>query len=102
MLNFHAPPHFRFSIADSSASSQGSQEGDASRGQKVPPQDAELLDAYSHAVIGVVGRVGPAVVSVSGHPADRERGQGSGFVIPADGLALTNGHLSHGRVRWRV
>jgi len=81
--------------------SQASEGGDASRPLKVPA-DADLLDAYSHAVIGVVGQVGPAVISVAGHPADSERGQGSGFVITPDGFALTNSHVAHGRERLRA
>jgi S1-C subfamily serine protease len=65
-------------------------------------RDAELLDAYSQAVIGVVGRVGPAVLSITGHPSDGERGQGSGFLITPDGFALTNSHVAHGRQRLRA
>src|SRR5262245_14224160 len=65
-------------------------------------RDAELLDAYSQAVIGVVGRVGPAVISVGPHPKDRQAGQGSGFVITPDGFALTNSHVVHGRPRLRA
>ena len=65
-------------------------------------QDAALLDAYSQAVVGVVDRVGPGVVSVSGHPADGERGQGSGFIITPDGFALTNSHVAHSRHRLQV
>src|SRR5262245_1410424 len=65
-------------------------------------RDADLLDAYSQAVIGVVGRVGPAVIMVSGHPADGERGHGSGFMITPDGFALTNSHVVHGRDRLRA
>lgn len=65
-------------------------------------QEAELLDAYSQAVIGVVGRVGPAVIAVAGHPADRSPGQGSGFVIAPGGFALTNSHVVHGRERLRA
>jgi len=65
-------------------------------------RDAELLDAYSQAVIGVVGRMGPAVLSITGHPSDGERGQGSGFLITPDGFALTNSHVAHGRQRLRA
>src|SRR5437868_9750318 len=65
-------------------------------------RDAELLDAYSQAVIGVVDRVGPAVISVGPHPRDGQAGQGSGFVIAPDGFALTNSHVVHGRQRLRA
>jgi S1-C subfamily serine protease len=64
--------------------------------------DATLLDAYSQAVIGVVGRVGPAVISVTGTASDREGGQGSGFLITPDGFALTNCHVARGRAKLRA
>jgi S1-C subfamily serine protease len=63
------------------------------------PADAELLDAYSQAVIGVVRKVGPAVIAVSGRRGDRAGGMGSGFVITPDGYALTNSHVVAGRDR---
>jgi S1-C subfamily serine protease len=60
--------------------------------------DAELLDAYSRAVITVVDGVGPAVVSISvdkrstrSWPA--REGAGSGVVIAPDGYILTNSHV---------
>jgi S1-C subfamily serine protease len=59
--------------------------------------DQALLDAYSNAVIGVIERIGPAVVRVETGPAapqSRERGGlGSGIVISPDGLVLTNSHV---------
>jgi S1-C subfamily serine protease len=62
-----------------------------------PPNDQALLDAYSNAVIGVIERIGPAVVRVETGPASpqsRERGgMGSGIVISPDGLVLTNSHV---------
>ncbi len=65
-------------------------------------REAELLDAYSQAVIGVVSRVGPGVLSITGHPADGQQGQGSGFLITPDGFALTNSHVARGRQRLRA
>jgi S1-C subfamily serine protease len=61
--------------------------------------DAELLDAYSRAVVAVVDAVGPAVVSISGHNSRRrpratdQTGAGSGVVIAPDGYILTNDHV---------
>ncbi len=62
--------------------------------------DAELLDAYSRAVIHVVGAVGPAVVSIAfGRTQDasltEQMGAGSGVVIAPDGYILTNQHVVH-------
>ena len=50
--------------------------------------DRELLDAYSNAVIGVVEKVGPAVVGVS-----VKQGGGSGVLFTPDGYLMTNAHV---------
>src|SRR5438552_8203840 len=50
--------------------------------------DADLLDAYSRAVVDAVDVVGPAVVRI-----DAGRGSGSGVVFTPDGFLLTNDHV---------
>ncbi len=60
--------------------------------------DAELLDAYSKAVIKVVDTVGPAIVSISTGERNRQAeyaptGAGSGVVFTPDGYILTNNHV---------
>lgn len=60
--------------------------------------DEELLDAYSRAVIGVVDKVGPAVVSIGVKKRSRSRreggeGAGSGVIVAPDGYVLTNHHV---------
>ena len=51
-------------------------------------RDADLLDAYSRAVIRAVDAAGPAVVKI-----DLARATGSGVLFTPDGFLLTNSHV---------
>jgi S1-C subfamily serine protease len=62
-----------------------------------PLNEESLLDAYSQAVIGVVEKVGPAVVSIGVKQKDKSghggEGAASGVIIAPDGYVLTNNHV---------
>jgi S1-C subfamily serine protease len=60
------------------------------------PADADLLDAYSQAVIRVVDAVSPAVLGLSVTLDDGRGGSGSGYLIAPDGYAVTNSHVVAG------
>ncbi len=63
-----------------------------------PENDEDPLDAYSRAVVGVVEKVGPAVVAIrvrsnTRSPHMRGESAGSGVIIAPDGFVLTNAHV---------
>lgn len=71
---------------------------------------ADLLDAYSRAVVRAVEQVAPAVVSIDvrqrgqreGRRSPAQAGSGSGFVFASDGLILTNSHVVENAADVRV
>ena len=72
---------------------------DSRSSEKQPPTDADLLDAYSQAVIRVVEQIGPSVLALSPARGENSGGSGSGVIITPDGYALTNSHVVAGRSR---
>src|SRR5262245_17537069 len=75
--------------------------------------EEEALDAYSRAIVGVVDKVGPAVVKISAVHRRTARtpngpvpfeapGAGSGVIIAPDGYVLTNSHVVHDAARLEV
>lgn len=76
---------------------------------RIPDRDAEALDAYSRTVIQVARSVSDAVVQIkvarTTNPSKRHPqagGAGSGFLIAADGLLVTNSHVVHGAKKVEV
>lgn len=98
---FAFPPEADF-VFDASGGHEGGSMEVHDRRPPTHPDDA-LMDAYSNAVVRAVEQVGPAVVRVQPITADRSfAGEGSGFVVSADGMILTNSHVVQGFNRFAV
>jgi S1-C subfamily serine protease len=89
-------PHFRHAADDGSPIAYNA----PLSADRVPINDAPLLDAYSQAVIRAAETVSPAVLKIDvrmqAAGGQRGGGSGSGFLITPDGFALTNSHVVSG------
>jgi S1-C subfamily serine protease len=83
------------------------------RSAQTAVDELEALDAYSRSIVGVVDRVGPAVVQVGvarsaptntpfGLTSRVVEGAGSGVIFAPDGYILTNSHVVDSALRIQV